>query len=310
MWNSLGGKHNTKKNPVVVITGCSSGIGMAVAKEFISHPDFRVVLTTRPKSLGRLETQFKENEKVWILPLDVADEQSRVEFVNKVIDRWEGADIIINNAGICYRSVIEEMLDSDEHLQMETNYHGPISLIRHFLPHMRRQEWGRIINISSVSAKLAMPTMGSYSASKFALEGAMEALWYELKPFGIHVTQVEPGFVKSNSFERVKYSVRSALSMQLNKPYSFLYRSMKPFVEKMMKRGLASPENIAKKVYRLTLDAHPKAWIAATFDAVIFGVIKQILPKNLLLPFFYFFLPNSAKWIRNKLTIQKKEGAL
>lgn len=286
----------TSYKPVILITGCSSGIGLATARYLAKHLEYRLVLTAREKSLGVLQTEFQEDDRLMILPLDVADEKSRRQLVQKIFEKWERVDILINNAGICYRSVLEEMLDSDELLQMQTNYLGPVSLIRMLLPKMRKNGQGKIINVSSVSGMLAMPTMASYSASKFALEGAMEALWHEARPFGIDVSLVQPGFVRSKSHERTKFSARSLLSNKEDRPYSDMYNNMIPFVSKMMNYGLATPESIADLIYYVIITESPPLWIPASFDAEFFYYLKRWLPRRLILPFFYWTLPGSETW--------------
>lgn len=291
-------KPSPEYQPVILITGCSSGIGDAIARYFIDKTEYRIVITSREKSLGLLQQNFPESDRVWILPLDVASEESRLEVVQKIFGRWGGVDILINNAGICYRSVLEEMLDRDEALQINTNYLGPVSLIRLLLPSMRKKGFGKIINISSVSGMLAMPTMASYSASKFALEGAMEALWYEARPFGVNVSLVQPGFVRSKSYERVKFSVRSKLSNEIKRPYSDVYKYMIPFVGQLMEKGLATPESIAELVYLVVQTENPPLWVPAAFDAEFFYYLKRWFPRRFLMPFFYFLLPGSDLWGR------------
>lgn len=282
--------------PVVLITGCSSGIGLALADKLYRLDRYRVIITSREKSLGVLKTNFLENENFKIMELDVAEEESRKRLVKGVKDLYGGVDILVNNAGICYRSVLEEMSYDDEKIQLETNYFGPMSLIRHFLPYMRDKGRGKIINISSVSGMLAMPTMASYSASKHALEGASESLWFELKPFGINVSIIQPGFIRSNSFEKTKLSVRSRLSIELNKPYSDLYHSMIPYVEKRMKQGFATSESIADLVLDVIKTKNPPLWIPASLDAEFFGYLKRYFPRRILNRFLYRLLPNSDHW--------------
>jgi short-subunit dehydrogenase len=282
--------------PVVLITGCSSGIGLSTAQLLYQKTHFRVVVTAREKSLGVVRNLFQENENFWILPLDVADEDSRKKLVDEVLQRWGRVDVLVNNAGICYRSVLEEMQDKDELLQMSTNYLGPVSLIRLLLPSMRKNGVGKIINISSVSGMLAMPTMASYSASKFALEGAMEALWYEARPFGINVSLVQPGFVRSDSHTKVKYSVRSQLSSKLDRPYTDIYKEMVPFIERFMKWGLVTSEDVAELVYNVIKTENPPLWVPASLDAEFFYYLKRWFPRRLLMPFFYWTLPGSDKW--------------
>lgn len=282
--------------PVVLVTGCSSGIGFALAKHLIAQTNYRLVLTAREKSIGVLQTEFAESDRVWILPLDIVSEESRLHAVKEIFKRWGRVDVLINNAGISYRSVLEEMLDRDELLQMQTNYLGPVGLIRLLLPRMRQNGRGKIINISSVSGMLAMPTMASYSASKFALEGAMEALWYETRTFGIDVVLVQPGFVRSRSHERVKYSVRSRVSTNKSRPYTTMYRYMSHFIGRMMHFGLATPDSIAHLVLYVIRTKQPPLWVPAAFDAEFFYYLKRFFPRRLILPFFYWFLPGSEKW--------------
>src|SRR5690606_18684040 len=113
---------------------------------------------------------------------------------------------------------------------------------------MRQQGRGKIINISSVSGMLAMPTMASYSASKDALEGASEALWYEAKPLGISVCLVQPGFIRSQSFLKVYSTSRADHSLEHKTAYHDYYEHMIPFVGRLMGASKATPQNVARKV--------------------------------------------------------------
>jgi short-subunit dehydrogenase len=189
--------------PVVLVTGCASGIGLALARQLAKETRYRVVLTARTRSIEKLRNEIKESDRIWLRELDVTNRDSRRELMQEIRAKWNRVNILVNNAGIAYRSVLEHMTEADERLQMSTNYLGPVALIRQVLPGMRRVGRGKIINVSSVSGMLAMPTMASYSASKYALEGMSEALWYEARPLGINVTLIQPGFVRSNSFKRV-----------------------------------------------------------------------------------------------------------
>ncbi len=285
--------------PVVLLTGCSSGIGLATAEALARHLEYRVIITTREKSMGVLKSKFTESDRIWIHPLDVASEESRNTLVTNIFERWGRVDILINNAGICYRSVLEEMQDKDELTQMQTNYLGPIGLIRLLLPRMRQNGRGKIINISSVSGIIAMPTMASYSASKFALEGAMEALWYETRPFGIDISQIQPGFVRSTSHERVKLSVRSSLSTQMNRPYSSMYQDMIPFITRFMTHGIATPKSIANLIMLVIKTEKPPLYIPASFDAEFLYYLKRFFPRRILQPFLFRTLPGSAHWAQD-----------
>lgn len=282
--------------PVILITGCASGIGLALCKLLISKKRFRVVLTSRQKSLKVLEQEFVQDEWTWIRPLDVTSDRERQDLIHEIETKWGGVNILINNAGISYRSVVEHMSDTEELAQLNVNYLGPMALIKRVLPMMRIRGRGKIINVSSVSGMLAMPTMASYSASKYALEGASEALWYETRPFGIDVCLIQPGFVRSNSFEHVYYSQLSQLALEVNVPYSDFYENMAPFVGKMMKRSLSTPDDIARKILWAIHKEGPPLWIPATLDAYVFYYLRRLMPRRLLLPFLFFCLPGARKW--------------
>ena len=171
-----------------------------------------------------------------------------------------------------------------------------MSLIRSVLPIMREQRSGQIINVSSVSGMLAMPTMGSYSASKHALEGATEALWYEARPFGIRVNLVQLGFINSSSFKRVVLSNKAELSMALGGPHSEYYRSMTPMIEKLMAFSFFSSAKIAGKIIRRIDRPRQRLRLPLTPDAIIFSVLMKIVPSFLFNRALYFLLPGSMKW--------------
>ncbi|MCB0321357.1 MAG: SDR family NAD(P)-dependent oxidoreductase, partial [Bdellovibrionales bacterium] len=166
-------------NLVVVITGTNSGLGLALAKEF-HNADYTVIATARPSNILYHPLNSQQHNNVHIRPLDLISPESIEGLSKSIIEEFGRVDVLINNAGISFRSAVEQMNRDEEALQMQTNYFGPMTLIRSLLPYMREHGQGKIINISSVAGMMAMPTMGSYSASKFALEGASEALWYEL----------------------------------------------------------------------------------------------------------------------------------
>lgn len=283
--------------PIILVTGCSSGVGLALAHQLYKLSQYRTVVTARRLSLARLRSAFEENEHFKIMDLDLLDENSRNRCIHRINESWGAIDILINNAGISYRSVVEHMSDEDEQHQMETNYFGPMALIRSVLPQMREKGRGKIINVSSVSGMLAMPTMSSYSASKHALEGASEALWYEIKPFGINISLIQPGFINSQSFEKVYYSEKSESVLDNpNLPYSDYYHSMTPFIEKLMKLSWTTPEKVANKIIQTIQLENPPLWIPASPDAVLFYYMRRLIPRRWLMPFLFLFLPNSGKW--------------
>jgi short-subunit dehydrogenase len=161
---------------------------------------------------------------------------------------------------------------------------------------MREQRSGQIVNISSVSGILAMPTMSSYSASKHALEGATEALWYETQPFGINVNLVELGFIKSDAFKNVILSNKAQMSSLIDGPHSEYYTSMTPFIEKLMSMSLTSSRSAAKRISSIIDKNSSKLRFAGTPDVLLFSFMKRILPSSWQNRLFYSLLPHSIKW--------------
>lgn len=294
--------------PVIMVTGCASGIGLALVKLLVKKEQYRVVITAREKSLETLRKKFREDHRVWLRPLDVTSEEQRLYLIHEIETKWGGVNVLVNNAGISYRSVVEHMSDAEELAQLNVNYLGPMALIKRVLPLMRLRGRGKIINVSSVSGMLAMPTMASYSASKYALEGASEALWYESRPFGIDVCLVQPGFVRSNSFENVYYSNLSKLAMQKDIPYSDFYEAMSPFVGKMMRRSFSTAEDVADKILWAIQKEAPPLWIPATYDAYIFYYLRRLMPRRLLLPFLFLCLPGARHWGKRHTHKRSRQG--
>ena len=194
------------KKPVIIVTGCSSGIGLELAKKLYPIKSHRTVITVRKASLAEISARFPDTDTFLVRELDVTDDVMIYSLIQEISCAWGRIDTLVNNAAVCFRAVVEHMDVESELLQLKTNYLGPMALTRAVLPIMREQRCGQILNVSSVSGMLAMPTMGSYSASKHALEAASEALWYEARPFGIRVNLVQLGFVNSSSFKRVLLS--------------------------------------------------------------------------------------------------------
>jgi short-subunit dehydrogenase len=288
----------SKESPVVLVTGSSSGLGLALAQELVHLRKFKVVITARSGSLPILQKMFSDSERVMIRSLDITNDIEMDLLINEISHVWGGVDVLINNAGISYRSVIEDMDLESELYQLKVNYLGPMALIRLVLPTMREKGYGHIVNISSVSGMMAMPTMGSYSASKHALEGASEALWYEAKPFGISVSLMQPGFIHSNSFRNVRVSKKAKMSADLDGPYVHYYHFIGPFIERLMCLSRATPERIAKKIVNLIERDDPALWVTATQDATLFAILRKLLPKQIFHKIMFHLLPGSAAWGR------------
>lgn len=284
--------------PIVLITGASSGIGLALARK-LWQSDFRVVATARTSSASFSDLQkLKEHERFIICGLDINIAQERIRVIEEVKSKWGEINILVNNAGISFRSVVEQMSEEDELLQIQTNFISPMELTRLVLPGMRKKRSGKIINVSSVGGMMAMPTMGSYSASKFALEGASEALWYEMRPWNIKVTLVQPGFINSSAFSHVYLNEKAKNSIANKDDYHLYYWNMGEFIEKLMHRAKATSESVAEVVYQTMLKENPPLRVAGTLDAYFFGMLRRILPRPLYHGILYRMLPGVSFWGR------------
>ncbi|MGB7347025.1 MAG: SDR family NAD(P)-dependent oxidoreductase [Pirellulaceae bacterium] len=289
---------------VVLVTGASTGLGLAIAKGLLREQSKRpshglhLVLTARESSLPRFcEQGIKEGAGVWIRALDVTDAQQRQSVVAEITKALGGVDVLINNAGVAYRSCVEHVTEPERLDQMNINFRSPIELARCVLPGMRQRRRGKIINISSVGGMMAMPTMSVYSASKFALEGASEALYYELKPWNVSVTLIQPGFMGSEAFDKVPYTVLSAkASADASDSYHKHYHHMERFVATAMSRSLATPDSVATKVIRVLRRRSPPLRVYGSVDALLFSMMRRVLPRRFYNWVLYRSLPSIRDW--------------
>ncbi len=283
---------------LVLITGASAGLGLEIARVVMASNQYRVVLTARPNSMGRFADEgIFESEDVLLRPLDITSADMRGELIGSIEAQYGGVDILINNAGFTFRAVVEDVSEEDRLQQMNTNFRSPMELIRLCLPTMRQKRQGKIINISSVGGQMAMPTMAVYSASKHALEGATESLWYELKPWNIKVTLVQPGFINSKGFEKVRKTELSSLSSkEASSAYHQHYINMETFIEKVMHLTPSTSTTVARNVFKVMRTKNPKLRVAGTWDAVFFTLMKRFIPQRIYHAMLYYLLPNIGKW--------------
>ena len=284
-------------NAVVLITGASTGLGFALAEHLLAT-DYRLVLTARESSMRRFfERGIRESPRILIRPLDVTDREQQRRLIEEIEETWGGVDVLVNNAGVAVRSVVEHVSEEDRLRQMGVNFLAPMALARLVLPGMRAKRYGRIINISSVGGMMAMPTMAVYSASKFALEGATESLWYEVRPWNVRVSLVEPGFINSQGFQHTQYTEQSAASARtVTSAYHLHYSSMSGFIERLMGFSPTRPHNIARRIHRLIESRRPPLRVQVTLDAHFFSLLRRLLPRSVYHEVLYWTLPGIRRW--------------
>lgn len=177
-----------KDKQVVLVTGASSGIGNACAT-YLGKKGYRVYGTSRdPRKYDKKADEFFE-----LLRMDVSDEASVKEAVGALLSKEGRIDLVVNNAGTGIAGSVEETTDAEARKQFDTNFFGALNVIRAVLPQMRRQQSGKIINISSVAGKTGIPFQSMYAASKHAIEGLTESLRLEIRPFKVQACLIEPG---------------------------------------------------------------------------------------------------------------------
>lgn len=243
-----------KPKRTVLVTGCSSGIGLATC-HVLSRNNFMTYGTVRNLSKAKKIQDLinRENLSLKILRLDVNDNQSIKLAVKKILTDTGRIDVLINNAGYGMFGPVEEITTQEVKKQFETNFFGTIRLIKAIVPIMRKQGNGTIVNISSMVGRFGVPLNSAYVSSKFAVEGLSESISFELEEFGIRVIVIEPGVVKSDFFQNVKVK-----GMNLESPYHKLMERRVNFLDKAMKNSLTSSYDVADTILEALNSKDPK----------------------------------------------------
>ena len=186
-------------NKVWFITGAGRGMGVDIAQAALAA-GHRVVATGR--NTGTVVNAVGEADDLLVVELDITNPASAEAAVHAGLDRFGRIDVLVNNAGNFYAGFFEELSPGQFERQLETNLVGQLNVTRALLPVMRKQRSGHIITMSSTAGIVGQEFCSAYSASKFALEGWMESLRFEVEPFGIHTTIVEPGFFRTALLEK------------------------------------------------------------------------------------------------------------
>ncbi|MCG8330342.1 MAG: SDR family oxidoreductase [Chitinophagales bacterium] len=179
----------------ILITGSSNGFGFLAARAIAQkgHKVWASMRNSATKNLEKKEALESFSDKITVLDLDVTNDTSVKNAVEQIINEAGTIDVLINNAGVMYVGITEAYGLDQVKQQMDVNFYGIIRTIRAVTPAMRKAGEGLIINTSSLAGRLSFPYFGIYCASKFAMEGYSQSLRYELAPFGVEVSIVEPG---------------------------------------------------------------------------------------------------------------------
>jgi NAD(P)-dependent dehydrogenase (short-subunit alcohol dehydrogenase family) len=244
-------------NKTAIVTGTSSGFGLSTSIE-LARKGFTVIAAMRNggKSSSLLEEARKHEvqSQIIVLELDVTDENSILAFQTRVLDEFGSVDVLINNAGYAGAGFVEEISMEEYRNQFETNVFGVMAVTKAFLPVMRKQKQGCIINVSSISGKVAFPGMSPYVASKYAIEGWSESLRLEMQPFGVKVVLIEPGSYQTNIWSSGKQV--AVKSLQLNSPYQDYLQSIERYIKEGENR-FGNPLEVAAKISEIAVMENP-----------------------------------------------------
>jgi NAD(P)-dependent dehydrogenase (short-subunit alcohol dehydrogenase family) len=262
----------------VLITGCSSGIGRATAEHLASR-GWKVYATARrPESISDLKDRGCET-----LALDVTDDASMQAAVNAVEDAEGAVGVLVNNAGYSQSGAVEDVPMDQVRRQFETNVFGLARMCQLVLPGMRRQRWGKIVNVSSMGGRLTFPGGGYYHATKHAVEAISDALRYEVAGFGVDVVVIEPGLIRTSFGDAAVAATEQAVSG--SGPYAEFNAAVLAATKGAYEEGPLSklgggPETVARAVEKAITRRRPKTRYRVTPSARMALATRRVLPDR------------------------------
>ncbi len=267
-------KQQVQQKKVAIITGSSSGIGYATAL-LLARNRFYTYATMRniKKSVDILEIANRERLPLQVIQLDVNDDTSIRNLIEKVISEKERIDVLVNNAGYGLVGAFEDLSIEEIKSQFETNFFGVIRLTQQVLPIMRKQKLGTIVNVSSGAGRIGFPGMSAYVSSKFALEGLSESMSYELEPFGIKIVIIEPGVIRTN-FKKNAVMSKKSLDDSYISPYSSIIQKMDASITSIIEHA-TPPEQVAKAILHAVTYNNPELRFPVGNDIIMMLETKK-----------------------------------
>jgi NAD(P)-dependent dehydrogenase (short-subunit alcohol dehydrogenase family) len=232
----------------ILITGTSSGFGYQSAVYF-AEQGWRVIATMR--NLEKADDKLKNHPNITLKKLDVTDNKQVEQVVAETLEEFGKIDVLFNNAGYSEIGAIEETPVAHFRRQFETNFFGIINCIQAVLPSMRKNRSGHIMNMSSMGAYANIPTMGAYCASKAAVNSISETLSKEVEPFGIKVTNIEPGGYQTNFFDNVQ------LTPSRIEDYNVVYKNVEEWTKAEIAKGLGNLEKTVVLIEKIAGSENP-----------------------------------------------------
>ena len=263
-----------EQQKVAIVTGSSSGIGYATSL-LLARNRFHTYATMRSieKSADIQQIANKERLPLQVIQLDVNDDASIRNSIEKVKSENERIDVLVNNAGYGLIGAFEDLSAEEIKSQFETNFFGVIRLTQQVLPIMRKQKSGTIVNVSSGAGRIGFPGMSAYVSSKFALEGLSESMSYELEPFGIRVVIIEPGVIRTN-FKKNSVMSKKSLDNSSISPYSSIIQKMDASISSIVEHA-TPPEEVAKAILHPVISNNPELRYLVGNDIIMMAETKK-----------------------------------
>jgi len=268
---------------VVLITGGTDGLGKATAV-YLAERGYRVIAAGRSASKrAELEALAKTKSlPLSTLELDVCSDSSVHSAAQNVMASHGAIDVLVNNAGVGYMAVVEELKMEDFKQQFETNLFGVLRVTQAILPGMRQRRSGRIVMLSSVAGLVSPPTYGAYSSSKHALEGLSNALRLELYPFNIAVVLIEPGYIVTNFQQTAKDLAERYVASAKSGPYGKIYEGAWDGANEGRKKSKSTPEDCAAAILRAIEAKNPRARYGVTPLATLVKWAKRLASDGMV----------------------------
>lgn len=275
----LSDKSDRVVGPVVLISGAGSGIGLASAL-FLGEQGFRVVATV-PDLAQRADVEAVAAARglsLQVHQLDVTDATSIQRTVDAVIQQHGAIDAVVHSAGLGLRGFFEDLSDVEIRRLFDVNVFGVMALTRAVLPHMRAARSGRVVVVGSVGGRVASMSLTGYCAGKFALEGFAESLWLEVRPFGIHVSVIEPGLVMTPHF--TTHRGRAAAATDPKGPYYQWFARHEQLADNILRARWISPADVARTIHRALMASRPRMRYPVGRGARTVIFLRRVMPQR------------------------------
>jgi NAD(P)-dependent dehydrogenase (short-subunit alcohol dehydrogenase family) len=263
-----------QEKKVAIITGSSSGIGFETSL-ILARNGFHTYAAVRnlDKSQPLIDMAKKDGLSIQAIELDVSNDKSVKDAINKVLSENKRIDVVVNNAGYVLAGSFEDLSMDEIKSQFETNFFGVIRVIQAILPTMRNQRNGRIVNVSSMGGRMAIPLDSAYHGTKFALEGLSESLQYEVEQFGIKIIIIEPGAIKSNFFNNLKMASKA---QRPDSPYTQMMQKLNAGFSFILENA-AHPVEVAKVILAAVTSEDPQLRYTVGDDAAMILQAKRTM---------------------------------